>query len=208
MDHSIPQTPFELHASSKTDIFASPPSTYRLNAPRSCITTDASSFISATITFSFSWRYQFDQAGLLIATVHPSLLQPSGEQPGDSTTHPRWIKVGVEVFDGESYASVVVRDPWCDWSVSPYLPQETGPREVRMTVEVVRAGNALWIYRIAEGAKRRLMRKVNCWFDSSAESRNEGSLLVGAYAARPDPNDEAMGETLRVLIERLEVKAG
>lgn len=198
------QTPFTLEAQPKTDIFASPPSTYIFNAPTSCITTRAAEFHSATITFTYPWKYQFDQAGLLIAACHPS-LQPNAEDPGDGATHPDWIKAGVEVFEGEPLASLVVRQKhrWCDWSVSPYQVDENAPKQVAMSIKAVRDKHALWIYECHGGDRRRLLRKVNGFFDEE----NSETVLVGAYAARPDPFDEAAGSALEVQVDDLNVHA-
>jgi uncharacterized protein len=137
---SSPEMPFIPHVPPKTDVFASPALGYHFSAPILYTAIPTTSFKSAraTISVPFSLQsstrpsnptLQFDQAGLIFVLPHPSLPFPSLTQPGgksasqgNPSAHPKWIKAGIEVWEGNAWGSIVAREQWCDWSTFELSP--------------------------------------------------------------------------------------
>ncbi|MEX1294919.1 MAG: DUF1349 domain-containing protein [Candidatus Limnocylindrales bacterium] len=91
------------------------------------------------VTFRAVFEAQFDQAGLML-------------RAGPDT----WLKTGVELSDGELYASVVVTAGMSDWSVAP-LPEHAAGHA--LTFRASRKGDAVTVrYRVAEERRWRLLR--------------------------------------------------
>lgn len=91
------------------------------------------------VTFRGDFHAQFDQAGLMLR-AGPEL----------------WLKTGVELSDGQLFASVVVTVEMSDWSVSP-IPASARGRA--LTFRASRSGDAVTVrYRIGEETSWRLLR--------------------------------------------------
>lgn len=91
------------------------------------------------VTFRADFEAQFDQAGLMLRAA-PDL----------------WLKTGVELSDGELFASVVATTGMSDWSVSPLPEHAIGHA---LTFRASRKGDAVTVrYRIAEEQRWRLLR--------------------------------------------------
>ena len=91
------------------------------------------------ITFRGDFSEQFDQAGLMLY-AGPEL----------------WLKTGVELSDGQAFASAVVTVGMSDWSVAP-LPD--GAALETLTFRASRAGDAVTVrYRVGDGGDWRLLR--------------------------------------------------
>ncbi|TVY36688.1 Uncharacterized protein LOCC1_G006059 [Lachnellula occidentalis] len=213
------QAPFTLSIPPKTDIFVSPALGYHFSAPiiYTAIATDAFKSTRATISVPFRLptsnpdssglnpTLQFDQAGLIFVLPDPSLPNPSRTHPGshaeiDTGVHPKWIKAGIEVWEGKAWGSIVVRDKWSDWSLFELPASALGARSgvlgskpsATITLEASRIGDALMIYVVEEGQEAKPVRKVPWWF---MDGETEEAFWVGVYGARPDP----FGETMRNL---------
>jgi hypothetical protein len=216
------QNVFTLKIPPKTDIFASPTIGYHFSAPIAykCLPTRNFSIARATITIPFTLNclptarvenptLQFDQAGLVFVFLDPKFPAPCLANPGSGETenpHPKWIKAGVEVWEGKALGSVVVREKWSDWSLFA-VPSSADAVEVTVTIEIERLGDALMIYKIL-GAERELVRKVPWCF---LEGEMKEHIWIGVYGARPDPYDEAQGKNLvarfeNFVIEDVEIK--
>jgi regulation of enolase protein 1 (concanavalin A-like superfamily) len=110
------------------------------------------------VTFQAEFMAQFDQAGLMLRADAKS-----------------WLKTGVELCDGELYASVVVTDPMSDWSVAP-IPGSARGRA--LTVRASRKGDAVTVrYRPGEDPDRHLLRV--------AHLRAEVGLRAGPMCCSP-----------------------
>jgi uncharacterized protein len=140
-----------------------------------------SSFRSARVTFSFAYKEQYDQAGLLLS-FRPVGSSSSGGPP------PKWIKTGVEYYNGQPMVSTVACDAWADWSVTPL--QTTGDKADWTTVTVIREGDgkgmSLWVYQLmkgADGAETKVPLREICWVFSDKE---DWELTIEAMAARPE----------------------
>ena len=91
------------------------------------------------LTFSGDFMAQFDHAGLMLRAA-PDL----------------WLKAGVELTDGELFASVVVTIGRSDWSVAPV---ELGRSDRPITIRASRVGDSVTIrYGVGPGAELRLLR--------------------------------------------------
>lgn len=211
------QNVFTLKIPPKTDIFASPTIGYHLSAPIAYRSLPIRNFSKAraTITIPFTLNcvptsgienptLQFDQAGLVSVFLDPKLPAPCLANPGSGETekpHPKWIKAGVEVWEGKALGSVVVREKWSDWSIFA-VANSAEVVEVKVTIEMEKLGDALMIYKII-GAERELIRKVPWCF---LEGEMKEHIWIGVYGARPDPYDEAQGENLEACFENFVIE--
>ncbi len=90
------------------------------------------------VSFRADFEAQFDQAGLMLRA--------------DSQT---WLKTGVELSDGQLFASVVVTNGMSDWSVAPLA--EVGGRA--LTFRASRKGDGVTVrYRLGEEPRWQLLR--------------------------------------------------
>lgn len=160
-----------------------------------------SRFLSATLTFSAAYSLQYDQAGILLVFTNK-------HDPGAR----KWIKAGIELFDGVARLSTVCCDAWADWSVAT-APDEgavaAGRRPVTLRIEAHRetGGASLWVFHVVDGdgggsenGKQNPMREV-CWPFGDAASDN-WELEVSAVVARPA---EAKGK-LEATFENFDVR--
>jgi len=142
-------------------------------------------FKSARVTFWADWTESYDQAGLLLVPkrVH-------------SLTHPpeKWLKAGLELYDGKPHLSAVGCDRYADWHLSP-LTTPINPSK-GLTIEISRAGNnesgkSLWIYQLIldeQGTvKERIPMRQVCWILADEDERDgeEWVLDVSPLIARP-----------------------
>jgi len=110
------------------------------------------------VTFEADFHTQFDQAGLMLR-AGPEL----------------WLKTGVELSDGQLYASVVVTVEMSDWSVTPLPASAQGQA---LTFRASRKGDGVTVrYRIGEEPGWRLLRVA--YFPPDAE------LLAGPMCCSP-----------------------
>ncbi|KAI1812088.1 hypothetical protein GGS20DRAFT_587871 [Poronia punctata] len=178
-------TSFTLSANPGTDIWRKPPGTDIWNAPISATHTQTGplkSFRSARITFSARWSERYDQAGLLLVP-----------RPSTSTSVPpaKWVKTGIEFYQGTPQFSTVGCDRYADWSISPGSGRGGEGEEV--TVEVVREGDehgrSIWIYHVGEEGKRTPLREIT-WFLADEDGEEDWVLDVSPLVARPEKNAE------------------
>ncbi|KAH7131581.1 hypothetical protein B0J13DRAFT_529562 [Dactylonectria estremocensis] len=173
---------FTLAAGPNTDIWKKPPSTDVFTAPfRPHSSAPANTFASTSITFTTTYTQQYDQAGLLLTLTNPS--SPSAR---------KWIKAGVEFYNGDARLSVVACDAWADWSVStPRGAEDIVAGTKPVTISVVREsdehGSSLWVYAV-DGTDKTPLREI-CWV--LGEYADEGwQLEVSALVARPGKETE------------------
>lgn len=114
----------------------------------------------------------FDNAGLI--------LHFTNSRQG---TQDKWIKAGIEFFEGKSYTSLAACDSWSDWSVVP-LPVDGDESRPKVAVEAERKGKSLWLYQIVKNGaakERRPLRELNWVF---AEEEQGWEVGVGGYVTR------------------------
>ncbi|TVY36787.1 Uncharacterized protein LSUB1_G004138 [Lachnellula subtilissima] len=146
---------FNLLAVAPTDVWRKPPNIDNFNAPIIYHSIPISSFKSAHVTAKGEWMTLYDQGGLFL------VLPPKkgGEQK-------RWIKSGVEFYQGKPMMSVVAADEWADWSLLS-LATRGEERNGSVTVEF--------------GVKTPI-REISWAFWDVDESEE---LWIGMYAAKP-----------------------
>ena len=182
------KAPFTITAPPATDIWRKPPTTDVFNAP-----TDMhpgiplTSFISSKITFSFPCKYRYDQGGLLLH------LTKAGEKD-------RWLKTGVEFYNGKPYVSTVGCDRFADWSIYP-VDGVVAEYTVQVRREGDENGKGLWVYWVREG-ERVPVREV-AWFFADEE---DWAISVGARACRPASSEVTGGESLVVRFWNFELQ--
>jgi regulation of enolase protein 1 (concanavalin A-like superfamily) len=129
------------------------------------------SFQRVQLSISADYAQRYDQGGFVLKLTHP-----------DASKQDKWLKAGVEFFNGKPMVSTVGTWAWSDWSVAPVVKGEGGEW---VTVEAVRQGDelgsGLWVYQIVDGETVPL-REV-AWF--FAEEDQGWEVEVGAYAAKP-----------------------
>ncbi|KAL8896818.1 MAG: hypothetical protein Q9207_007522 [Kuettlingeria erythrocarpa] len=192
-------TTFNLRTPPGVDIWRKPPSTNDFNAPLLLRNLPLPSLRSARVTVSAPWRTKFDQGGLL-------LVLPGEE--GQDRKQRRWIKTGVEFFDGKPNISTVACDRWADWSLAP-LPDDASEK---VTVEVTREvqdgekTSTLWVHYInpSTGEKRPL-REV-AWVFEEEKMKTDLECEIGVYAAKPIADESKPENELDVTFEGLSVE--
>jgi uncharacterized protein len=139
-----------------------------------------SKFVSATVSFRFTPEIQYDQAGIVLS------LRPSGEA---ETTEipPKWIKSGIEFYQGVPRMGTVGTDAWSDWSIAPVVTEPgsasgnaTSWTTVLVEKHVDELGDSLWVYQVS-GEERLPLREINWPFGNG----DGWELKVEAYAAKP-----------------------
>ncbi|ROW01037.1 hypothetical protein VSDG_02754 [Cytospora chrysosperma] len=196
---------FTIKASPGTDIWRKPPSTDVFNAPRAAhvsnkTTAPLSTFQSAQVSFLLHPKEQYDQAGLVLSLRPAGAAHPSSVS-GDSSP-PKWLKTGVEYYNGVPKAATVACDSWADWSLSDVKAGGGGGGWVTVLVESGsdELGQSLWVYQVLDGEKVPL-REV-CWvFGHGGPDKWE--VAVEAYACRPEKGTE---EELSVEFRDFDVK--
>ncbi|CAG8974212.1 hypothetical protein HYALB_00007375 [Hymenoscyphus albidus] len=190
---------FTITASVPTDIWRRPTQEGILdsfNAPIVYKSIPISQFQSARVTITGKWTTLYDQGGLIV--VFPS----TKSRP---VTEKRWLKTGIEFYQGRPMASTVATDLFSDWSLVPLDPEDE--REGRMTVEVEREqeedgrfGSVLRVLLVGRDGKGVPVREVTWAFYDVDE---EEEMWVGMLAAKPT---QGGAEELEVRLEGFEIK--
>ncbi|KAK1990352.1 hypothetical protein LX36DRAFT_664310, partial [Colletotrichum falcatum] len=148
-------------------------------------------FLSVRATFSARWASAYDQSGVLLVPRRASeAAAPSG----------RWVKAGVELYDGRPHLSTVACDRYADWGLYPLTTTTStaaAAEEESVTIEVFRDGGAggknAWVHRLVlgedGGVKERVPLRKICWVFAD-EDEGDWVLDVGPLAARPDKDTE------------------
>ncbi|PTB67702.1 hypothetical protein BBK36DRAFT_1115568 [Trichoderma citrinoviride] len=191
---------FTVSAQPNTDVWKKPPSHDVFTAPyKSLSKKPLPKFLSATLTFTATYTHQFDQAGILLLFTRPS--------SSSSATPRKWIKAGIEFFNGRPRLSTVCCDSWADWSVADVSSSaadiQAGTKGVTILLERLDAhdGSCLWVYRV-DGEEKTPMREI-CWPYGEDNGGEGWELEVGALVARPSKD---VGSELEATFEGVDVK--
>ncbi|KAK3077281.1 hypothetical protein LTS18_010738, partial [Coniosporium uncinatum] len=161
-----------------------PPTTNAFNAPTHPLSPSLPlfSFQSARLSVRAKWTTQYDQGGLLLHLTSSS----------DRNAPDKWLKTGVEYYNGRPYLSTVCCDQYADWSIYP-LPSTYNSETDWVTLEARREGDVngvgLWVYHIVGGEERVPLREV-AWFFAG---EGEWGVQVRGMAARPARRDAVKG---------------
>ncbi|KAH7324849.1 hypothetical protein B0I35DRAFT_170990 [Stachybotrys elegans] len=176
---------FTITAEPGTDMWRKPPSTDVFSAPtasepEAVIHNALNKFVSATVSFKFTPEVQYDQAGIVLA------LRPRGAANATGIP-PKWIKSGIEFYQGVPRMGTVGTDTWSDWSIAPVATESgsASSKGVSWTTVLVEKhvdelGDSLWVYQV-NGEERLPLREINWPFGYG----DEWELKVEAYAAKP-----------------------
>ncbi|KAG7009602.1 hypothetical protein G7Y79_00002g007170 [Physcia stellaris] len=179
------------------DTWRKPPSTNRFNAPLLLRSLPLSSLRSARVTVNADWKTKFDQGGLV-------LVLPGQEDRGKR----RWVKTGIEFFEGRPNISTVACDRWADWSLAP-LPQGARGKitiELSREVEDGEKTTTLWVHSVdADTGERRALREVS-WVFEDESLRQEVECEIGVYVAKPIRDEADEKKELEVNFEDLVIE--
>ncbi|KAK3306686.1 uncharacterized protein B0T15DRAFT_510038 [Chaetomium strumarium] len=192
-----PTDTFTITAGPGTDIWRKPPTTDVFNAPTALPPPGVqplrnsgplTSFLSARISFNFTAQEQYDQGGILLSFFRRNADKSANKADGPP---PKWIKSGIEFYNGAPRLSTVSCDNWADWSVAD-LNREGGGgkgKEIGWTtiqIEKDKDGNGtgVWVYRVVEETGEKIPLREICWV--FGDSPEEWEVEVYAMAARPE----------------------
>ncbi|KAL9009760.1 MAG: hypothetical protein Q9173_005236 [Seirophora scorigena] len=167
---------FTLRTPHGRDLWRKPPSTNDFNAPLLLRTLPLSSLKSARVSVTAQWTTKFDQGGLVLVL---------NGKPGSDEKQRRWIKTGIELFEGVPNLSTVATD-----------------REI-MDGEKT---STLWVYSVhpATGDKRPL-REVT-WVFEEENLQDDALCEIGVYAAKPNPDKDNSTKEFDVTFEGLQIE--
>lgn len=178
---------FKIFTPPKTDIWRPSPKQDDFNAPFIYTSIKSSEFKRISVTVSADWKTQYDQGGLLIVW------------PSSDKTKTKWVKTGIEYFEGRPALSVVGCDRFSDWSLCP-LPLIGA---THAAVEAVRIEQTLWVYFVFNG-ERRALREVKWAFLEDREA--EADMWVGTYAAKPTAEADDAEAGIKVVFRDLKLE--
>ncbi|GKT63334.1 hypothetical protein ColTof4_05078 [Colletotrichum tofieldiae] len=177
--------PFTVEAAPGTDIWRKPghnawsiPSVHTSSGP-------LKSFLSVRATFSANWESLYDQSGVLLVPRRAS---------DAAAPNSKWVKTGIELYDGRPHLSTVTCDRYADWGLYPLTTAADASADVKsVTIEVFRDGGAggknAWVHRLVldddGNVKERVPLRKICWIFAD-EDEGDWVLDVGPLAARPD----------------------
>ncbi|CAH0045758.1 unnamed protein product [Clonostachys solani] len=172
---------FSITAQSGTDIWRKAPSTDVFNAPTVPGPDNPAgplgNFVSASLTFRVPTVVQYDQAGLLISLNVENSTQAQSPPP-------KWIKTGIELYNGVPRLGTVGTDAWSDWSIAPITNSDHADGKAWTTVSIQKQedelGLSLWVYQLV-GEDKVPLREINWPFGYG----DDWALSVDAYAAKP-----------------------
>jgi regulation of enolase protein 1 (concanavalin A-like superfamily) len=192
--------PCTLHVPPKTDLWVrsppfddspdAPPTTNLIadNQPSFVQAVRLGNFIRASVKVSFKPGVAYDQAGLVLLY-----------KVGNNGRRTKWIKAGLEYYEGEAKRAVVVTPGnsfASDWSLgehpkrSPKSDSEGTERErghVKAKVELAR-GTGSKRAKIIVRIDGEVVREV-AWVFGEGQDKDE-EVLVGFYAVRPGEDGE------------------
>jgi regulation of enolase protein 1 (concanavalin A-like superfamily) len=186
-------TAFTLATPPGTDIWRKPPATHSFNAPILYSDFALDAFNHVRVTVGGAWKTLFDQGGLVLE------LLPT-EQDGER----KWVKAGIEFFDGKPHIGVVACDRWADWTLLE-LDGDEATIEMEREVDLGGRTSSLWIYVIGAEGKRRPIREITWVFGSHEPGNSYKTCRVGVYAAKPKGDEDDKARSLTVTFKNLEI---
>jgi hypothetical protein len=142
----------------------------------------------ARVSFHPSKGYEcnWDQAGFLFVRPTHEVPEPSAEHPGGSGTAPSFIKIGIELWEGQLYHMICSsHEDLTDWSLHA-IPEEY-KNEKDITMEISRFGDRLAIHALyGQGGQnvKKMIRVVPWCFLN--ETKDDPAVWVAVYVSRPD----------------------
>lgn len=213
VNYQNPKSDLEFSCPPKTDILNKPAlpdkaRPFQFTAPIYKTSLPAAEFKRASVTVIWGRNslLEFDQAGLLFLRPHANLPDPNPSNEGDAETHPRFVKIGPEVFMGRVFYAVTGSNRTApDWSLWP-MP-EAFKTTSALTIEMVRHGALLAAFLLEEDGnhvRKTLIRTIPWCFEDI--KGGDPDIWVGVYAARPDLDGSSDGAPLKVQFKGLEIE--
>ena len=150
------------------------------------------------------WKTLYDQGGLC-------LILPGTEQQDQSVataTQRKWVKTGIEFYDGVPKISTVVCDRWADWNLFPLSNNGEDGRSVKVEMEreVVngKGTSTLWVFVYGKDGVRMPVREVTWVFEGANEKEIE--CWIGIYAAKPMKDEDDQERQLNVTFDGLSIE--
>jgi uncharacterized protein len=145
---------------------------------------------------SASWSTLYDQGGLVFILPASSSAKPEER---------KWIKTGIEFYQGDAYVSTVACDRWADWSLinTGIKEGENGEKYVELLIERKEGDDTFWVY-VLDGEKKSPVREVTWVLSEKGEEGSDREAWVGVYAATPTGMEEGSRAELEVRFEGLE----
>nr|POE89926.1 uncharacterized protein CFP56_20395 [Quercus suber] len=177
-------TTITLVARELTDIWRASPQRDIFTGPVNYQKIPISTFWRAAVSFSATWKTLYDQGGLLLVFPQPD------NQPR------KWLKAGIEFFNGAPHFGTVGCDRYSDWAMTP-LPH--GYDKPNARIEAVMEGSTLWIYYIDTEGKKVPLREVK-WtpLSNPVPGSENDEMWVGVYAAKPKTDADQSSAELEV----------
>lgn len=179
------------------DTWRKPPSTNNFNAPLLLRNLPLSSLRSARVTVSADWKTKFDQGGLV-------LILPGKEDRSQR----KWVKTGIEFFEGRPNLSTVACDRWADWSLAPLPESDHGKVTIELSREVTKGEKTttLWVHSVdASTGQKRALREVS-WVFEDGSLQQETECEIGVYSAKPIKEESDEKKELEVKFEDLVIE--
>lgn len=173
---------FKLNTPPKTDIWRPNETADTFTAPFIYRSIKTCAFDRITVTVSAPWKTLFDQGGIAIAFP--------GFQPW------KWIKTGIEFYNGQPALSTVTADRFSDWSLCP-MPGDGGDKA---TFECRREGDILVVSSVSDGKKQPLREIMWAFLE---DRKTDADMYVGVYAAKPTVEAGDASQGIEVTFEDL-----
>ena len=196
----VPPSPlpsrFTLAARPDTDIWRKPPSTFSFDAPILYHSLKLREFKRARVTVKAPWKTLYDQGGLCLYMT----------SDGEDEKSWKWVKTGIEFYQGRPHIGTVACDTWADWSLLE-LDGDQVTMEIEREVEHGNKTSSLWVYLVGNDGKRRPIREITWVFETLSDGeQSEQSLCIGVYAARPKQDQDNREGRLEVVFQDLEIE--
>ena len=117
----------------------------------------------------------------------------------------KWVKTGIEMYNGLPNVSTVACDRWADWSLVPLTGTTTATVEMEREVKDGELTSTLWIYMV-DGEERRPLREVSWIFESAEGDAGTDDCWVGIYAAKPTKDEDDKSHHLQVVFNHVDVE--
>lgn len=195
---SNPEQNFTLTIPPGTDIWRPNPTTDVFTAPLLYQVLPIKSFERIQVTVSAGWQTQFDQGGLVVVFPSPG----TGKVKADAS---KWIKTGIEFYNGMPALSTVTCDRFSDWSLSP-LASTPDHGKGKTTIEISSEGEGderkLVISSVAGDTKSPLREVMWAFLE---DRQGDAEMWVGVYGAKPTAERDDAAKGIELTFEGLVV---
>ncbi|OBS18922.1 hypothetical protein FPOA_10647 [Fusarium poae] len=191
LPHEPSTESFELRAVAGPDIWQTPACAGGrddFNGPIYATPLVLDSFKKAKVTISANFQAPYSQGGLILFMPEADPTVDIDEQSSHLRASPTtWIKAGIELVDGQLFASVAAGKPYSDWSL-------TRLGESTATFELEQTNGSLWVYVTGSDGQRIPLRKLTWVFDM----KPQWDVWVGVAACMPKGDGTPNGGSLAV----------